>query len=134
MNTSSIRQKLVDYLQVADDKKVEAIYSILEEEVEANTINWNDKHFVNELDKRTEEYKNGTIKVQSWEDAKAQVLGSIQNHNQNQRGEIYPENPPESNKSIRRCYIMVREPLGRIGQPILCSSKQTGARNSASPH
>ncbi len=78
MNASSIRQKLFDYLQVADDKKVEAIYSILEEEVEANEINWNENHFVAELDKRTAEYKNGTIKPQSWEDAKAQVLGSIQ--------------------------------------------------------
>jgi len=79
MNSSSIRQKLLEYLQVADDKKVEAIYSILEEEVEANTINWNDKQFIQELDKRTTEYKNGTIKAQSWDEAKAQVLGSIQN-------------------------------------------------------
>ena len=86
MNNSSIRQKLFDYLQVADDKKVEAIYSILEEEIEANTINWKDKNFIAELDKRTSEYKTGTIKAQSWDDAKAQVLGSIQNHNQNQRG------------------------------------------------
>ena len=82
MNTSSIRQKLFDYLQVADDKKVEAIYSILEEEIEANTINWNEKHFLNELDKRTSEYKNGTIKAQSWNEAKAQVLESIQKQRQ----------------------------------------------------
>ena len=78
MTTSSIRQKLFDYLQVADDKKVEAIYAILEEEIEANTIDWNDKGFINELDKRTTAYKNGTIIAQSWEEAKAQVLGSIQ--------------------------------------------------------
>ena len=46
MNTPSIRQKLVDYLQVADDKKVVAIYSILEEEIEANAIDWNNKLLV----------------------------------------------------------------------------------------
>ncbi len=78
MNTSSIRQKLVDYLQVADDKKVEAIYSILEKEIDLITINWEDKHFIKELEKRTAEYQNGTIKAQSWDEAKAQVFGSIQ--------------------------------------------------------
>ena len=79
MATLSIRQKLFDYLQMADDKKVEAIYSIFEEEIEANAINWKDKHFINELDKRTAEYKNGTIKAQSWDEAKTQVMVSIQN-------------------------------------------------------
>ena len=78
MNTSSIRQKLFDYLQVADDNKVEAIYSILEEEIEGYSIDWNDKNLIAELDKRTVDYKNGTIKAQSWEEAKLQILGSIQ--------------------------------------------------------
>ena len=50
----------------------------LEEEIDANTINWENKHFIKELDKRTAEYKNGTVKVQSWDEAKTQILGSIQ--------------------------------------------------------
>ncbi len=79
MSTTSIRQKLFDYLQVADDKKVAAIYSILEEEIEESAIDWNNGKFIKELDIRTTEYKNGTIKAQSWDEAKAQVLGSIQN-------------------------------------------------------
>jgi len=79
MNATSIRQKLFDYLQVADDKKVAAIYSILEEEIEDSAIDWNNGKFIQELDSRTAEYKNGTINAQSWDEAKAQVLGSIQN-------------------------------------------------------
>lgn len=79
MNTLSIRQKLFDYIQGADDKKVEAIYSILEEEIDTNTINWEDTGFIKELDNRTAEYKNGTLKAQSWDEAKIQVLSSIQN-------------------------------------------------------
>jgi hypothetical protein len=79
MNAISIRQKLFDYLQVADDKKVAVIYSILEEEIEASAIDWNNGKFIQGLDSRTAEYKNGTIKAQSWDEAKAQVLGSIQN-------------------------------------------------------
>ena len=31
MNTNAIRQKLPGYLEVADDKKVHAIYSMIEE-------------------------------------------------------------------------------------------------------
>lgn len=61
-------EKMQNYLLQSDS----------DDEIEARTINWNDKHFIQELDKRTAEYKTGTIKPQSWEDAKAQVLGSIQ--------------------------------------------------------
>lgn len=34
MTTVAIRKKLVDYLKVADDKKVKAMYALLEEEIE----------------------------------------------------------------------------------------------------
>jgi hypothetical protein len=34
MTAVSIRKKLVDYMQVADDKKLKAIYTLLEEEIE----------------------------------------------------------------------------------------------------
>lgn len=33
MNTSTIRQKLYEYIRVADDKKVKAIYTIIESDV-----------------------------------------------------------------------------------------------------
>lgn len=34
MTTVAIRKKLVDYLKVADDKKVKAMYALLEDEIE----------------------------------------------------------------------------------------------------
>jgi hypothetical protein len=34
MTALSIRKKLVDYLQIADDKKVKAIYALLEDDIE----------------------------------------------------------------------------------------------------
>lgn len=34
MTAVAIRKKLVNYLQVADDKKVKAIYTLLEDEIE----------------------------------------------------------------------------------------------------
>ena len=77
MTTTAIRKKLVDYLQTADDKKVKAIYTMVEDEiVEKGYDYWNDKAFIEELDKRSANYKNGKTKAIAWEDAKAQILNS----------------------------------------------------------
>ena len=76
MTATSIRQKLYDYICVAEDRKVKAIYTMLEEEIEGAYDYWNDKDFVAELNKRSTDYKNGTIKAVPWEEAKARILGS----------------------------------------------------------
>lgn len=34
MTTVAIRKKLVDYMKIADDKKVKAMYALLEEDIE----------------------------------------------------------------------------------------------------
>lgn len=51
MTTTAIREKLVNYLKVADDKKVKAIYAMVEDEI---TISENDfdEDFIQELNKR----------------------------------------------------------------------------------
>ena len=47
MNTAtSLRDKLYDYIRVADDKKVHAIYSLLENEIAETKEWWKDKLFV----------------------------------------------------------------------------------------
>jgi len=38
MDATTIRQRLHTYLEAADDKKVKAIYSILEQDVEATCV------------------------------------------------------------------------------------------------
>jgi putative addiction module component (TIGR02574 family) len=73
---TSIRQKLYDYIRVAEDRKVKAIYIMLEEEIEEAYDYWNDKNFVAELDKRSADYKSGKVKAVPWELAKAQILSS----------------------------------------------------------
>ncbi len=62
MTATAIRQKLCDYIRVAEDRKVKAIYTMLEEEIEEAYNYWNDKEFVAELDKRTAEYESGKVK------------------------------------------------------------------------
>jgi hypothetical protein len=37
MSTAEIRQKLFEYIRMADDRKVKAIYTIVESEIEEET-------------------------------------------------------------------------------------------------
>ncbi len=61
-NSNTIRHKLYDFIRVADDKKLYAIYSLLENEIEETNEWWKDKQFVEELDKRYKALENGTDK------------------------------------------------------------------------
>jgi hypothetical protein len=62
MTTADIRHKLYDYISTAEDRKVKAIYILLEKEIEKNNDYWNDKDFINELSKRSTELKEGKVK------------------------------------------------------------------------
>lgn len=60
MRTAAIRNKLYDYIRVADDKKLYAIYNLLENEIEQTNEWWKDKKFIDELDRRYEAMENGS--------------------------------------------------------------------------
>lgn len=77
MTTTSIRQKLYDYIRVAEDRKVKAIYTMLEAEIEESYDYWNDKDFVAELDKRSSDYRSGKVKGVPWDEAKIRILNSL---------------------------------------------------------
>ncbi len=52
MTTTAIRARLYDYIRVADDKKVKAIYELLEDQI-VSKCHWSeDKEFVAELEER----------------------------------------------------------------------------------
>jgi putative addiction module component (TIGR02574 family) len=59
MNTAAIRQKLHNYLEVADDKKVKAIYTMVEETIDDNMVAYTDE-FKAELDRRYSAYNDGS--------------------------------------------------------------------------
>ena len=60
MTTLAIRQKLSDYLQVADDKKIRAIYTILEDDInEGSRISI--EQYNKEIDEAMEEVKRGEV-------------------------------------------------------------------------
>jgi len=62
MSSAAIRNKLYDYIRVADDKKLNAIYNLLENEIEQTNEWWKDKKFTKELDNRYQVLENGSDK------------------------------------------------------------------------
>jgi len=59
MTTVAIRKKLSDYLKVADDKKIKAIYALVEDEIEQTELDY-PAELKAELDSRLDNYKKGT--------------------------------------------------------------------------
>jgi hypothetical protein len=72
MDTTTIRQQLHNYLEVADDKKVKAIYTIIEKDIQENDFEYPGE-LKNELDKRHAEYKNGTAEMITAAESKKRI-------------------------------------------------------------
>ncbi len=76
MTTTAIRQKLVDYLQVADEKKVKAIYTMVADEINTAANDW-DADFVKELESRSKTFSNGKAKTYTWEETKLAAINRV---------------------------------------------------------
>ncbi|MDB4920308.1 hypothetical protein [Mucilaginibacter sp.] len=73
MTTAAIRERLYDYIRVADDKKVKAIYALLEDQV-IPVVDWSeDKDFVAELNERVRRYEAGIDPSFSLAEVKAEL-------------------------------------------------------------
>ena len=74
MTTAAIREKLSDYIKVADDEKIKAIYTLLEEQI-APSMDWSeDEEFVAELDERVRRYEAGIDKGHTWEELETAIV------------------------------------------------------------
>ena len=67
MTTAAIRKKLAHYSQFGDSKKIRALYTLLEDEIEASASF--DVEFFKEMDRRIKSMKDGTAKMYTLEDA-----------------------------------------------------------------
>lgn len=77
MNAANIRQKLFDYICYADDKKLKAIYTMVEGEIREKADHWSDKDFLSEIDKRFADLESGKIQGRTWEEVKDTARQSI---------------------------------------------------------
>ena len=72
MKTASIKEKLHHYIEQADENKLKAIYTMVEEDiVEYNR--WDDKNFIAEMNKRMKELETGKAKGFKWDEVKQRV-------------------------------------------------------------
>jgi len=73
MTTAVIRERFYDYIRVADDKKIEAIYTLLEDQIIPGNHWSEDEKFVAELDERVRRYEAGIDPAFSIEEAKSSL-------------------------------------------------------------
>ncbi|HEV2830464.1 MAG TPA: hypothetical protein VGW31_00670 [Hanamia sp.] len=73
MNTTTIRERLYDYIRVADDKKIKAIFMMLEDEMVKETKWWDDNQFIDELDKRYSAWESGKEKGYTLSEVEASI-------------------------------------------------------------
>ncbi|MCB0697438.1 MAG: hypothetical protein KDC07_08740 [Chitinophagaceae bacterium] len=73
MTSTALRTKLYDYIREADDKKLKAIYRLLEDDIEGASEWWKDKHMVAELEERYEALVSGKDKGLSKEELSAAI-------------------------------------------------------------
>jgi|GEM_PF-265692 hypothetical protein len=73
MTTAAIREKLYDYIRVADDDKIKNIYALFEDQM-APAVDWSeDDAFVAELDERVRRYEAGIDRAYTWDEIKASL-------------------------------------------------------------
>lgn len=72
MDTANIRQQLHNYLAVADDKKVKALYTMMEGDIKESAIDYSDE-LKAELDNGYASYKRGETKMITAAESKKRI-------------------------------------------------------------
>jgi putative addiction module component (TIGR02574 family) len=77
MRITQIRQQLHDYIDSAEDKKLKAIYTLLEDDIsEGYQLTEDQKQ---ELDRRYDDYMNGIGKTYTWDETVAMARQALAN-------------------------------------------------------
>lgn len=76
MTTTEIRKKLHGFIDAAQDKKVKAMYIMVEEEIEGGS-HWQEESFVDEMNKRTNELETEKVKGYTWQEVKTRAKKAV---------------------------------------------------------
>lgn len=76
MTITAIRKKLVDYLQTADEKKVKAIFTMVEDDINTSE-HQPDESFMKEMERRSKSIADGTAKTYTWEETKQAAIDQL---------------------------------------------------------
>jgi len=77
MKTVELRKKLHNYIDIAQEKKLKAIYTMVEDEIGESYDHWSDEDFVKEMNRRMSELETGKIKGYEWNEVKKKALKKI---------------------------------------------------------
>jgi hypothetical protein len=77
MDTLTKRQKLHDYIDVADDEKVEEMFTFIHDEENEPYEWWKDEELFAELDRRYEDLKSGKDKGMTLDGAAYHLLNRL---------------------------------------------------------
>ena len=77
MKSSEIRKKLHHYIDTADEKKIKAIFTMVEEEIEETYEHWNDNNFVSELKEQENTYLKGKLKTHTIEESLSNTASAL---------------------------------------------------------
>lgn len=77
MTTAALREKLHDFINTVDDKKVETIYSIFEDQIAEKYDHWEDEDFLKEIKSRIDDFESGNDKGLSWDEVKIKARGEL---------------------------------------------------------
>lgn len=72
MTTDTIRQQLHSYLEIADDKKVKAFYTLMKEDIKESGVEYTPE-LKTELDSAYAAYKKGQTKMVSSAESKKRI-------------------------------------------------------------
>jgi hypothetical protein len=72
MTTAAIRQQLHSYLEIADDQKVKAFYTLMKQDIDVSGVEYTPE-LKTELDSRYSDYKNGKTRMISSAESKKRV-------------------------------------------------------------
>jgi len=115
MSPSTIRQKLHSYLEVANDKKLAEIYSLLETDVNQSGIIYSDE-YKRDLDRRYAAYQSGVGAV-SEADSKNRVQQLLQARDRYKEISVHNSLHDRSGKVIDYCSLLFpskKEPIKEV--------------------
>lgn len=76
MNTTTIRRKLFDYIRDADTQKVKAIFTLVQNDIDAENDIWTEE-FTAEMERRRKELEEGKVKTRTWEEVKKESMKKL---------------------------------------------------------
>ena len=72
------REELLHYIEIVEDKKIKAFYTMLETDIKEKTEKYTlSEAQIEEADKRTQSYLAGKSKAYNWEEAKKMITSKV---------------------------------------------------------